>query len=168
MRHIFHGKCKYNNCKAAAYADGLCYKHFMMNCKNEKQTEDMCEPDSHNAKNIFDIAVNVVAVLFVVMLWFICAVGAVRFGVYCYRYADTQAWKPIIIALLIIVLAYILLRFILVMLDKIRASKYIFTALMFMLTVYAVLNAEQLYVQYTEAVNALAQAFAEGMKGILF
>lgn len=166
MKHIFHGRCKYNNCKAAAYADGLCYKHFIMSC--EKQNESQQDNVKHEAKNIVDIIVNISAVLFVVLLWFICAVGAVQFGVQCYRYAQISIWKVILIAALILVLSYMILRFILVMLDRKYISKYIFTLLMIVFTVYVAANRAELYSGYTENIKAAVRAFVEGMKGILF
>ena len=39
MKSIIHGRCKYNGCKARAYADELCYKHFMQKQENEKDDE---------------------------------------------------------------------------------------------------------------------------------
>lgn len=166
MKHIFHGRCKYNNCKAAAYANGLCYKHFIMS--RETQNESEQDNGKHGAKNVLDIIVNISAVLFVVLLWLACAVGAVQFGVQCYRYTHADIWTVILIVAVIIALAYLILRIILVMLDRIHISKYIFTLLMVVFTVYAAANRAELYFSYTETVKIAAQAFVECMKGILF
>lgn len=168
MKHIFHGKCKYNNCKAGVYADGLCYKHFVINREKEKRSER--EPESRKQRTIHkaDMAVNTVAVMFAAILWVVCCAGAVKFGIFCYRCILADVWKTVIIVAVIIAALYLIMRLVLVMFDRVKASKYIFTAFMIIFTVYVACNGEKIYVYCITVIRTWAQAFAESMKGILF
>ena len=168
MKHIFHGKCKYNNCKAGVYADGLCYKHFVMNCEKEKKNERGVKNGKQRAIHKADMAVNTIAVIFAAILWVICCAGVVEFGIFCYRCILADVWKTVIIVAVIIAVLYLVMRLILVMFDKVKASKYIFTALMIVFTVYVACNGEKIYVYCITVIRTWAQAFAESMKGILF
>ena len=168
MKHIFHGKCKYNNCKAGVYADGLCYKHFVINREKEKRSER--EPESRKQRTIHkaDMAVNTVAVMFAAILWVVCCAGAVKFGIFCYRCILADVWKTVIIVAVIIAALYLIMRLVLIMFDRVKASKYIFTAFMIIFTVYVACNGEKIYVYCITVIRTWAQAFAESMKGILF
>ena len=168
MKHIFHGKCKYNNCKAGVYADGLCYKHFVINREKEKRSER--EPESRKQRTIHkaDMAVNTVAVMFAAILWVVCCAGAVKFGIFCYRCILADVWKTVIIVAVIIAALYLIMRLVLIMFDRVKASKYIFTAFMIIFTIYVACNGEKIYVYCITVIRTWAQAFAESMKGILF
>ena len=168
MKHIFHGKCKYNNCKAGVYADGLCYKHFVINREKEKRSER--EPESRKQRTIHkaDMAVNTVAVMFAAILWVVCCAGAVKFGIFCYRCILADVWKTVIIVAVIIAALYLIMRLVLIMFDRVKASKYIFTAFMIIFTVYVACNGEKIYVYCITVIRTWALALAESMKGILF
>ena len=166
MKSIIHGRCKYNGCKARAYADELCYKHFMQKQENEK--DDESDENEKCAVRAFDMTVKVIAVVSVVMLWLAISAGAVMFGIYCYRCIKTDSWKIIIISAVLIALAYSVLSLLLAVFDRYRISRYVFIVLMTVFTIWAASCWADLYTACMDCIESWAYAFAESMKGILF
>lgn len=166
MKSIIHGRCKYNGCKAKAYADGLCYKHFVQNSENEK--DDESDGNEKPAARALDMTVQVIAVVLVVLLWLAISAGAIMFGIYCYRCIRADSWKIIIISVVLIALAYSVLSLILAMFDRYRISKYVFIVLMTVFAIWAASCWADLYATCMDCIEDWAYAFAESMKGILF